>query len=949
MKAKHFLFFPIVIMFLAVQAAKSQSGITDRINADHDRAQNVNSLERDAEKAVAKGDDYTAMIYYRRVLEYDSLRMPALEKYGDAAMRFSAIEQAEIAYERIVGNRMVTSDGMQLVKLAQAKFLLGKYAEAKELYRRFLYIETPVGITQQVLENAERGLENCDWALLLSADSDSQPPLDTLHAINSIYADFSLYPKGAKGDTLYYSSYKFEFEKDKNYPKRRLTKTMYATLEPGDTLVSNMVDFNEENRHTTNVTFNENGDVMYYTICDFVGKTAKIRCDIYMRKMTGGSWGPPVKLPPHINHPDSTNTHPSVGRANGDSFETLFFVSNRPGGKGNLDIWYSRIEGDKFSEPVNLSALNTKGNDITPFFHSGTGMLYFSSDGLQTVGGFDIYRAKGYGESWDEPVHMGIPINSSGHDAYFAVTKNGKTGYLASNRKGSNAFTVDEKGEIPGEQACCYDIYRASIEKPVMLAVTFHKETLDSLRGTTLQLTEYSAKGAIVRERTVALEGAFQSFDLQPRRSYMIIATKPRFTSDTVRFETPPTIWKDTLVKKLYLKPAKPHLVVSVFDKETLEPIPGATVRLNTLGRFLENGNFVTGKDGGALESLVQVKEDTNRYDYSIDFEHRYQAFASKHGYTQDSTDVVTTEKLHDAITIERKVYLTKGISFVAHTLHAVTRDTLYNVTYRLLEIEGGNRTEQYVNPSGTKYYETTISYDRQYLIVASKDGYLSDTVRFTTNLPRIPFRHIEQQLRLRPLYLEAYLPIKLYFDNDEPDKRTMKPTTDREYRPTYVDFYRRKPEFLENFSAGLDGVEKQAALDSIEYFFEREVRAGWEKLFFFSEDLYKMMERGDYIVLTLRGFASPRAASQYNMNLTSRRVASVRNHFLKHDGGIYKKFVDNGQIIINLEPNGENLAPKDISDDVKDPRRSIYDPRASRERRLEIIGVEVKRGSKGI
>ena len=484
-----------------------------------------------------------------------------------------------------------------------------------------------------------------------------------------------------------------------------------------------------------------------------------------------------------------------------------------------------------------------------------------------------------------------------------------------------------------------------------MLAVTFDKSTGDSLAGTTMQLVEYSAKGVPVEERKVKVDGTYFGFDLQPRRSYMIVASKPRFTSDTIRFETPPTIWKDTLVEKLYLQPAKPQLIVTVYDKDTGEPIPGATVRFQTLGRRLAGGAYVTGKGGGPMESLERVNKESNRFDYPIDFDHRYRVMGFKAGYTRDSSDDISTEGLADAVTLERKLYLVKGVTFTAHTLNAVTRDTLYGVTYKLMEIEGGDRKEEYVNPPGLKNYETLLSYDRQYLVIASKDGYTSDTVRFSTkDLPRTEaFHHIERELRLRPLALQAYLPIRLYFDNDEPDKRSTKTTTDREYRPTYVDFYRRKPEFLENFAQGLAGTEKQAAQDSIDVFFERDVRGGWERLFFFSEDLYKMMERGDYIILTLRGFASPRATAQYNMNLTARRVASVRNHFLKHDGGIYKKFVDNGQIVIKLEPNGENLAPKDISDDIKDLRRSIYDPRASRERRLEIIGVEVKRGTKGI
>lgn len=935
--AKHSFFFS-AFLFFAVQTAKSQSGITDKINADHDRAPSVAALKRTAAEAAVEGDEYKAMAFYGRALEYDSLDQDALNGYGETAMRFGNYAKAEWAYQILVDNKMTSPDGLQLVKLAETKVRQSKYAEARELYRRFLFIETPVGITQDVLDDAKRGLEGCNMALEAMAEIDAQPPLDTLLAINTGDSEFAPY---LKGDTLYYSSYHYPFEKDEYYPKRNLIKIL-TTIRQDDKLSNpESANFNEENRHTANATFNEKGDVMYYTICQFA-TAANVRCEIYMRKLTGkNTWGPAIKLPAHINMPGYTNTEPNIGRASGESTEILYFVSDRPGGKGKRDIWYSRMEQDSFSQPVNLEALNTKHNDVTPFYHkNGSGSLYFSSDGRESFGGFDVYRSRFVGGDWEEPISLGMPINSAGNDVYFSVSSNGKTSFFASNRNGSQR--VDEY-----EDACCYDIFKADLEKPEMIAITFNKETGDTLDHTVLQLVEYTPKGT--SETTKAkVPGTFSHFTLQPRRSYMLISSKPRFTTDTIRFETPSTIWKDLLVKKLYLQPAAPSLIVKVYDKETGEPLSGATARFATIGKVLPNGSLVTGKGGTPLSTSTDIRPDTNLFNYPLDFEHRYEVLVSKPGYTIDSTGIVSTEGLPDAITIEKKVYLTRGITFSAYTINTATRDTLYGVNYRLVELEGGNRKDEYVNPLGTREYQTTLNYDRRYMIVATKDGFSKDSVIFSTkDLPRIDFQHLTRELRLKPLTIEAYLPIRLFFDNDEPDKRTLKKTTNRDYRPTYVDFYRRKPEFLENFSEGLDTIAKQAAMDSIDRFFELEVRRGWERLMAFSEVLYEMMDRGDYIVLTLKGYASPRAASQYNMNLTSRRVSSVQNHFLIFDGGIYKKFVENGQIVIKLEPNGESKAPKGISDNIKDERSSIYDPRACRERRLEIIGVEIKRGDK--
>ncbi len=114
-----------------------------------------------------------------------------------------------------------------------------------------------------------------------------------------------------------------------------------------------------------------------------------------------------------------------------------------------------------------------------------------------------------------------------------------------------------------------------------------------------------------------------------------------------------------------------------------------------------------------------------------------------------------------------------------------------------------------------------------------------------------------------------------------------------------------------------------------------------------FSEVLYEMLTRGDSIEITLKGYASPRAGAKYNKNLTDRRVSSVYNHFDIFDGGIYKRFVVSKQLVILREANGEAKAPPGISDNIKDERKSIYDVRASRERRLEIIGVKVNKEKK--
>ncbi len=924
--------YPYLLSFLFLlgwQVASAQLGVSDRINKETDRAPSKASMLESAEKAYDAGDYNTAMQYSYRIVQADSLNMAALDGVGKAAVALSAFERADTAYGRMVANKMVGLDGLALLHWADVKFRLERFSEANALYVRFLNGEMPPNTSQATIEQAKESQKNAEWAADILLNDHSDIPLTLLPDVNTVeYSEFS--PLMVH-DTLYYSSYSFPFEKDKRFPKRHLIKVMTGTQQ-ADTLLVQPTNFNEDNLHTAHVTFNQAGNVMYYTIGEFV-ETAIIRCDIYQRhRLPNGTWGPAMKLPEPVNAAGYTTTEPSVGHAPNSTQEVLYFVSDRPGGKGKRDIWASQILADGFSVPVNLSTINTKEDDVTPFYHSKSATLYFSTMGRRTLGGFDIYSSKGFDNQWSEPMHMGLPYNSSANDVYYTLSDGERSVFMASNRRGS--FN-------DSEEACCYDIYKADLIKPQMLAVTFIKGTQDSLRGTEIRLIEMTSHGPGEEIKT-KVPGAFTPFAVSPGRDYMLIATKEGYEPDTVRFTTPKSIWRDVMVQKLYLAPAKVNLVATVFEKGTNVPIPGATVRFMDLG-----SPSITATGGtSAVTTRTDMHPADNTYNYDLQFNHRYKVVVSKAGYTIDSSEV-TTVGLTGSQTLTTKLYLRRGLDFKALSYDYVSKEPLNNVTFRLVEITkaGEKIVGDYTSSTISNLYETTIDFKKRYRITATKADYSRDSLEFNTeeqNLQEVDFQTVVQKLYLRPLILTRYLPIKLYFDNDEPDKRTLATLTKQEYRATYVTYIRRKQDFIETYTAGMTGNELQQESDSLDVFFERDIRGGWNKLMNFSEILYELMSRGDKIEITLKGYASPRAGSAYNLNLTARRVSSVLNHFLIFDGGIYKKFVESGQLIIKQEPNGEAKAPPGISDNIDDVRRSWYSVPASRERRLEIIGVQV-------
>ncbi|MFN5911168.1 MAG: hypothetical protein ACK45H_07530, partial [Bacteroidota bacterium] len=118
---------------------------------------------------------------------------------------------------------------------------------------------------------------------------------------------------------------------------------------------------------------------------------------------------------------------------------TIFFTSNRAGGIGGRDIYYTiKKENGQWSAPMNLGApINTEHDEDSPFLSFDGKILYFSSNGTRSFGGFDLFYSElGSDGKWSEPLNMGMPINSTYDDIFYSTTIDGKTGYFSSNREG---------------------------------------------------------------------------------------------------------------------------------------------------------------------------------------------------------------------------------------------------------------------------------------------------------------------------------------------------------------------------------------------------------------------------------------------------------------------------------------------------------------------------------
>jgi len=302
-------------------------------------------------------------------------------------------------------------------------------------------------------------------------------------------------------------------------------------------------------------------------------------CSIYKSQLRNGIWQKPEPLPASINDPNYTATQPALGRTAKSDREIVYFVSNRPEGRGGLDIWYTVWDDKKnvYSKVRSLgSKLNTEGDEMTPFYDLPSRTLYFSSTGHPGIGGLDIFKAFGERNKWTHLKNVGYPLNTSYDDLYFTVNRSGEEGFLASNRPGANSVN---------NETCCDDIYHYRWNEYTRITVTgtiypFEKDRFgrkkdlsnfdfmnpgENIRplnnaAIALYMQDKETNEYVFMERYVTGDNGVFYFNLQPDQDYqfkmegsqyfdseMYMSTVGFTFSDTI--EMPP-IWVNVMTDK---------------------------------------------------------------------------------------------------------------------------------------------------------------------------------------------------------------------------------------------------------------------------------------------------------------------------------------------------------------------------------------------------------------
>lgn len=313
----------------------------------------------------------------------------------------------------------------------------GNYPSAKKYAEKFLSAKPSV---TQFIKTAKKIVIDCNYAL-----EGVKKPLNFKSkalgdSLNQFYAQYFPVLTG-DGSILIFTARdqppNNSLDSDENIFYSKLVNSRWGKPR---SLSSNINSY--ENEGTASIS--ADGKTLVFTSCDIRGRINLGQCDLYISTKTGDEWSTPVNLGSNINSA-AWESQPSLsadGRA-------LYFISNRSGGKGNRDIWVSyKNDQGEWSPAINVSEVNTDGEEVSPFIHPNNRSLFFGSNGYPGYGGYDLYKSELNVEKWSEPENLGYPINTYEDQLALFITADWKKGYYSIEELQDNKYLSSKINEM---------------------------------------------------------------------------------------------------------------------------------------------------------------------------------------------------------------------------------------------------------------------------------------------------------------------------------------------------------------------------------------------------------------------------------------------------------------------------------------------------------------------
>ncbi|MGV9011839.1 MAG: hypothetical protein ACOH13_04525 [Flavobacteriales bacterium] len=412
------------------------------------QAQSADQFITWGDRALAMNDAYGASRYYGEALKAQPGILETQWKYAEACRLSNQYGEAALFYDKIAGKDRAGRHREAWHWLAEMQMATGQYDEAEKTWVKVKQKERLKG--SMVSQRADNGLEGCRLAKAMTAEPDSTVLVEHLPMpVNSFDSEFG--GRTGPDSALYFTSLRGEVNADgavkdtTDYHARifrtRETNGTWAAAIPLPSILNSSVN-------NANSTWSTDGRWFYFSRDDGNGAFGIWALEL------GNISAQPLSVLGGIG---VNYTQPMVADVEG--VQTMFFAKANTGDRTDMDLWSCTIDGTTTSSAKSLGApLNTLGNETCPFFDSSTRTLWYSSDFLPGLGGFDIFRSTQGSTGFSKPENAGVPLNSSANDLYPAYYPATASGWLTSNRAGSFA----EKGGT-----CCNDLFRFSYPEKI--------------------------------------------------------------------------------------------------------------------------------------------------------------------------------------------------------------------------------------------------------------------------------------------------------------------------------------------------------------------------------------------------------------------------------------------------------------------------------------------------
>ncbi|MCB9256828.1 MAG: OmpA family protein [Chitinophagales bacterium] len=530
--------------------SETQSELDTESSAIQETGLKAGKLKKLGDGYFTEGNYHEAINSYQKAIQATSKKKLLAylnNQCGEASFALRDYSSAKAYYLQTVEKDNKNKKFPKAVyKLGDSYKHLAEYDEAKENFQKFISLAEKNKKVADLKSRARLEEKGCDFALELVVDTPLFKIYELGETINGPYSDAG--PEIRQNSLVFSKINSSETKADHSDFYSKLysadkTKDSYAYAQKFAT------NLEMENSYIGNPSFSKDGQSMYFSVCSWLNAETT-NCAIYSSSLQNGIWTEARKLDNNINEEGSSSSYPQIV-VDENGKELLYFSAERARGRGAKDIWVAeKLEDGSFAKAKNLGyPINTKYDEVSPFYHSQSRTLYYSTNGEISLGGLDVYKAvKVDEEEWSEPVNMETPVNSSLDDYDFVLDSRGDYGYLVSNREGTISQT---------SSTCCDDIFEVrSTSISLFLSSLVYEETGEGrtlASKATLELENLQNGEKLNWEFT----GVKKIVPLEMESKYVLKASHENFEALSLEFNTLNLNSSDTLNYDLFLNDKK--------------------------------------------------------------------------------------------------------------------------------------------------------------------------------------------------------------------------------------------------------------------------------------------------------------------------------------------------------------------------------------------------------